>query len=231
MDRIDAVNSSEAMFLRIDMPGHIRHKQGDTFSQIYLSYRGHDPGQRVLRRLPAGRQVPLPPRPRPGARAVHPRLPAPRPDDRARAARGWPGMTLEPSVVSEALVPPAGLRVHDRGVRRPADPAGESFSAAFVVGYFDSIDEMQQVYDQYKGAHGPGGRCQRLAVVEEVNSRTHRGDAETQGENRRVGLADTQPSVSGSSHAERSSQATLVAETSGAQGAFAERYSFADPVR
>ena len=30
--------------------------------------------------------------------------------------------------------------------------AGGSFSAAFVVGYFDSIDEMHHVYDQYKGA-------------------------------------------------------------------------------
>ena len=38
MDRIDAVNDSDAMFLRIDMPGHIRHKLGDTFSHVYLSY-------------------------------------------------------------------------------------------------------------------------------------------------------------------------------------------------
>ena len=37
-DRIDTVNDSDAMFLRIDMPGHIRHNQGDTFSEIYLSY-------------------------------------------------------------------------------------------------------------------------------------------------------------------------------------------------
>ena len=28
------------MFLRIDMPGHIRHNRGDSFSRIYLSYRG-----------------------------------------------------------------------------------------------------------------------------------------------------------------------------------------------
>ena len=28
MDRIDAVNSSDEMFLRIDMPGHIKHKMG-----------------------------------------------------------------------------------------------------------------------------------------------------------------------------------------------------------
>ena len=28
---------------------------------------------------------------------------------------------------------------------------GQSCSAAFIVGYFDSIDEMQKVYDQHKG--------------------------------------------------------------------------------
>src|SRR5207302_626164 len=28
-DRIDAVNDSDAMFLRIDMPGHIKHNRGD----------------------------------------------------------------------------------------------------------------------------------------------------------------------------------------------------------
>ena len=37
-DRIDTVNSSDGMFLRIDMPGHIKHNRGDSFSQIYLSY-------------------------------------------------------------------------------------------------------------------------------------------------------------------------------------------------
>ena len=32
--------------------------------------------------------------------------------------------------------------------------AGQSFRAAFLVGYFDSIDEMQRVYDRYKGHTG-----------------------------------------------------------------------------
>jgi hypothetical protein len=36
--RIDSVNSSPAMFFRIDMPGHIKHQRGDTFSEVYLSY-------------------------------------------------------------------------------------------------------------------------------------------------------------------------------------------------
>ena len=39
-DRITAVNASEAMFLRLDMPGHIKHKEGDTFTEVYLSYQG-----------------------------------------------------------------------------------------------------------------------------------------------------------------------------------------------
>jgi hypothetical protein len=30
--------------------------------------------------------------------------------------------------------------------------AGGSFSAAFVVGYFDTIEEMHAVYDRYRGA-------------------------------------------------------------------------------
>jgi len=32
--------------------------------------------------------------------------------------------------------------------------AGESFSAAFIVGYFDTIEEMHQVYDAHKGHTG-----------------------------------------------------------------------------
>ena len=36
---------------------------------------------------------------------------------------------------------------------RPIKPGGH-FSAAFIVGYFDSIEEMHQVYDRYKGAVG-----------------------------------------------------------------------------
>ena len=37
MDRIDAVNDSPEMFLRNDTPGCVRHEQGDTFSEMYLS--------------------------------------------------------------------------------------------------------------------------------------------------------------------------------------------------
>src|SRR5437764_9287691 len=38
-ERITSVNDVDDLFYRIDMPGHIRHKSGDTFEQLYLSYR------------------------------------------------------------------------------------------------------------------------------------------------------------------------------------------------
>src|SRR5262249_32912055 len=37
-ERITSVNDVDDLFYRIDMPGHIRHKGGDTFAQVYLSY-------------------------------------------------------------------------------------------------------------------------------------------------------------------------------------------------
>src|SRR5439155_2998110 len=44
-DKITTVNASDAMFLRLDMPGHIKHQQGDTFSEVYLSYFGKIPAR------------------------------------------------------------------------------------------------------------------------------------------------------------------------------------------
>jgi len=37
-ERITSVNDVEDLFYRLDMPGHIKHKAGDTFEQVYLSY-------------------------------------------------------------------------------------------------------------------------------------------------------------------------------------------------
>jgi hypothetical protein len=39
-ERITSVNDVDELFYRIDMPGHLRHKGGDNFAQIYLSYLG-----------------------------------------------------------------------------------------------------------------------------------------------------------------------------------------------
>jgi hypothetical protein len=155
-DKITSVNDVAAPFLRLDMPGHIKHKGGDTFTEVYLSYASPKP-------IPASEfaqnfaphekfnyrrdKDKAPPR---FIRAYHLR------DPKTGKDGPWlAGMTLRPDGVTEAWChergyvcmieefgPPAG-----KGVK-----AGESFSAAFVVGYFDSIEEMERVYDQYAGA-------------------------------------------------------------------------------
>jgi hypothetical protein len=150
MDRIDAVNQSDAMFLRIDMPGHIKHNRGDRFREIYLSYHGTIPASEFLENFP------------PDERFNYRRDHDPMPERFIRAVRlrdaetgkegPWlAGMTLEPSVVSEAWCHQRGYvcMIEEFG-GKPIQP-GESFSAAFIVGYFDSIDEMNRVYDAHKG--------------------------------------------------------------------------------
>jgi hypothetical protein len=152
-DKITTVNSSDAMFLRLDMPGHIKHKGADTFTEVWLSYVGRIPAKEFSREFAPDQKFNytrgvnmLPKR---FIRAYRLR------DPKTGADGPWlAGMTLEPSVVSEAWC-------HERGYvcmieefgGRPIK-AGESFSAAFVVGYFDSFAEMEQVYDQYAGNTG-----------------------------------------------------------------------------
>ncbi len=151
MDRIDSVNSSDALFLRIDMPGHLQHKQGDTFSQIYLSYHGMLSAREFLVDFPPDAKFhyrrgrdPLPER---FIRAYQLRDPA-----TGKVGPWLAGMTLDPSVVWEGWCHQRDYvcMIEEFGARPVR--AGGSFSAAFVVGYFDSVEEMHQVYDQYKGA-------------------------------------------------------------------------------
>jgi hypothetical protein len=151
MDKIDAVNASEGMFLRIDMPGHVRHKQGDTFSQIYLSYRGTIPaGEFSADFAPDARfdyrrdRDAVPER---FIRAYRLRDPS-----TGRDGPWLAGMTLDPAAVYEAWCHQRGYvcMIEEFG-GRPIRP-GESFSAAFVVGYFDSIDELNAVYDEHRGS-------------------------------------------------------------------------------
>jgi len=155
-DLITAVNASEAMFLRLDMPGHIKHTAGDTFSEIYLSYHGRIPASEfavdfapddrfLYVRDDAGlhkdKQAP-----QRMIRAYHLRDP-----QTGRDGPWLAGMTLDPSAVSEAWCHQRGYvcLIEEIG-GRPIKP-GEQFGAAFAVGFFDSIEEMHAVYDELAG--------------------------------------------------------------------------------
>ncbi len=157
MDRIESVNDSEEMFLRNDTPGCIRHEKGDTFSEVYLSYLSGPNGLRIPSSefftpfppdLKFGYRRDLNRTPERFIRAYHLR-------DRQTGRDGpWlAGLTLEPSVVYEAWCSQRTgdiivmiEEVHGRPVK-----AGDSFSAAHIVGWFDGIEDMHRVYDRYKG--------------------------------------------------------------------------------
>ena len=157
MQRIDAVNGSDAMFLRIDMPGHIKHKNGDSFSEVYLSYHGGDGGLIPSKEFLTS----FAPDERFNYRRDRDQVPERmirgyhiRNAETGQAGPWLAGMTLDPSVVSEAWCHQRGYvcLIEEFG-ERPIK-AGESFSAAFIVGFFDSPDEMHSVYDKYKGHTG-----------------------------------------------------------------------------
>jgi hypothetical protein len=153
MDRVDAVNDSEAMFLRIDMPGHIRHQRGDTFMQVYLSYHGKISASSFLRDFAPDEAFHYRrdshDTPERFIRAYQLR------DAASGEAGPWlAGMTLEPSMVHEAWCHQRGYVCMIQEIGGRPIEAGESFRAAFVVGYFDSVDEMNNVYDRHKGHTG-----------------------------------------------------------------------------
>ncbi len=160
MDRIDSVNDSDEMFLRNDMPGCVLHERGDTFSEIYLSYLGGPEGLRI----PASELYEnIPPERKFGYRRDTHKLPdhfirAYRVRDPKTGKEGpWlAGITLEPAVVHEAWCmqqPPKHVIFILEFPGRPIR-AGEHFTAAFIVGYFDTIEEMHALNERYKGHTG-----------------------------------------------------------------------------
>jgi hypothetical protein len=152
-DAITAKNASDAMFLRIDLPGHIKHKNGDTFSEVYLSYHGKIASSEFAKDFAPDDKF-LYTRddktiPKRVIRAYHTR------DPKTGKDGPWlAGMTLDPAAVYEAWCHQRGYvcMIEEVG-GRPVKP-GERFGAAFVVGYFDSIEEMEKVYDELAGHRG-----------------------------------------------------------------------------
>jgi hypothetical protein len=147
-ESITSANDVDNVLYRIDMPGHIRHNKGDTFSQIYLSYHGSIPAKEFFEDFG------------PDERFLYQRRADRVPERVIRAYQlkvdGKPGpwlagMTLDPAAVVEAWCHQRGYvcfiqELHGKRVR-----AGETFGAAYIVGYFDDISAMEQAYDRLRG--------------------------------------------------------------------------------
>jgi len=147
-ETITSVNDVDALFYRIDMPGHLKHERGSTFEEIYLSYHGRIDKEEFTSDFA------------PDARFFYTRDDDAIPDRFIRAYRlpaerglsPWlAGMTLDPAAPSEAWCHQRGYICFIQENHRRPVAKGETIGAAYIVGYFDSINEMNDTYDRYKG--------------------------------------------------------------------------------
>ena len=161
-EQITSVNDVDDLFYRIDMPGHIKHKGGDTFEQVYLSY--------LDKPIPAAEFTDDF---APDEKFLYQRDDKKVPERMIRAYQvkldGKPGpwlagMTLDPAEASEAWCHQRGYVCFIEELHRRKVKAGETFGAAYVVGWFDDVAEMEKVYDQYKGAKSVGIADGKLVI-------------------------------------------------------------------
>lgn len=144
IDRVTSANEVDNLSLRIDMPGHLKHNQGDSFSHIYLSYCGSILNNAFFKDFPPDAKY----------RYVRGHDPMPKRMIRAYQTKTGPwlaGMTLDPAIVSDAWCHQRGYVCFIQEVGPKRIEAGETFSAAYIIGFFDSIEEMKEIYDQYRG--------------------------------------------------------------------------------
>jgi hypothetical protein len=153
-DRVTTVAESPALFLRVDMPGHIKHRGGMGFDHVYLSYQDPSilpstefmadfaPDERFLYRRGAR---PLPER---FIRAYQVTLPG-------GADGPWlAGMTLSPADVYQAWCHQRGYVCLIEELGGHSTRPGDTFGACYLIGWFDDLDSMHQTYDHFRGWSG-----------------------------------------------------------------------------
>jgi hypothetical protein len=149
-EKFTSVIAVDGLFFGIEMPGHIKHKAGDTFEQVYLSYLdkplvpasafkdNFGPDEKYLYQRKDGK---IPER---MIRAYQVKLDG-------KAGPWLAGMTLDPAATSEAWCHQRGYVCMIEELHRRPVKAGETFGAAYAVGWFDDVKEMETVYDRLKG--------------------------------------------------------------------------------
>jgi hypothetical protein len=152
-DRVTVANDGDAPFLRVDLPGHIIHRKGDTFSEVYLSYFGTIPAAEFQADFAPDEKFLYVRKddavPRRFIRAYHIRDPK-----TGRPGPWLAGMTLDPAAVSEAWCHQRGYVCMIEEIGGRPIKVGQSFGAAFLIGFFDSIEQMEKTYDEYAGHLG-----------------------------------------------------------------------------
>jgi hypothetical protein len=147
-EQITSANDVDNLLYRIDMPGHLKHKNGDNFANVYLSYHGIIPATAFKDDFA------------PDDKYLYQRKDDKIPQRVIRAYQvkqdGKPGpwlagMTLDPAAVVEAWCHQRGYICFIEELHGKRVKAGETFGAAYVVGWFDDIPAMEKTYDHFKG--------------------------------------------------------------------------------
>ena len=150
-DRVTSANDVDRLALRIDMPGHLKHSAGDSFERLFLSYHGEIPAAEFAEDFP------------PDARFLYQRREQHVPEYMIRAYQvrrdGGPGpwlagITLDPGLVSEAWCHQRGYVCFIEEIGGRHVGRGEQFGAAYAVGWFDDVAQMQQTADAHRGVAG-----------------------------------------------------------------------------
>ncbi len=162
-DRFAPANDVEQVMMRMDMPGHIKHHGGDVFRQVYLSYAGKIPQYAFHQNFA------------PDAHFLYRRRDKHVPKRFIRAYQldngVWlAGMALDPAIVYEAWCHQRDYVcfIEEFGGRNVK--VGEWTGIVHLVGYFDSIAEMEHTYDAYHGATGLQVNAQSWSVTKSAMS-------------------------------------------------------------
>ena len=126
------------------MPSHIKHKKGDSFKQIYLSYHGYIAAKEF--------EIDF----APDTRYLYQRTKDRAPERFIRAYQlnngYWlAGMTLDPSIVYEAWCHQRSYVCMIQEIGGWPIKSGESFGVVNLIGFFENVGEMEQTFDQYQG--------------------------------------------------------------------------------
>jgi hypothetical protein len=146
-ESITSANDVDNVIYRIDMPGHIKHKNGDTFEQIYLSYHGAIAAKEFVKDFAPDDKFLYQRKEKTPERMI-------RAYQLKRDGKPGPwiaGMTLDPAVTVEAWCHQRGYACFIQELHGRKIKAGETFGAAYIVGYFDDIPAMEKAYDAHKG--------------------------------------------------------------------------------
>lgn len=151
-DKITTVNETAGQFFRLDMPGHIKHDRGNSFEHVYLSYLGTMlPSTDFLIDFA------------PDENFLYQRGKEPLPKRFIRAYQviknGEPGcwlagITLNPADVYEAWCHQRDYVCMIEEIGGRATKPGDTFGAAYAVGWFDDLKGMNEAADQYAGWSG-----------------------------------------------------------------------------